>query len=37
MMYYSTSDQQKSYATMLGNESDLVIAYTNLYGDLIKC
>ena len=36
MMYYSTSDQQKKYATMLGNESDLVIAYTNLYEDLLN-
>jgi len=36
MMYYSTSDQQKKYATMLGNESDLIIAYTNLYEDLLN-
>jgi flagellar basal body-associated protein FliL len=36
MMYYSTSDQQKKYATMLSNESDLIIAYTNLYEDLLN-
>jgi len=36
MMYYSTSDQQKKYATMLGNESDLMIAYTNLYEALLN-
>jgi hypothetical protein len=36
MMYYSTSDQEKKYATLLGNETDLVISYTGLYEDFLN-
>ena len=36
MMYYSTSNQEKKYATLLGNETDLVISFTGLYEDFLN-